>query len=434
MKLVNSCVLLIYGMCLVGCEKQHKPMDTAVYITQLSKALDEAIVNDFFSPPVASRIYANTHLTTLYCLHQTSPDSTSALELLARPVPHHTSDETLEIVALYAASHVAQQLVFDARPLINYDSVLSARLLSCNYDPVQINAIRDSGYAFGTRMFKWISGDGYPQTRTAMKYSLIEADSAWQPTPIHFMDALEPHWGELRTFLPAGELETVQHRPLRYQSTEGSEFQEELRQVEWFVDSLNAKDSAIARFWDCNPLVISIDGHVNSSIKQLTPAGHWMSIQRQLSIHSSFQEIAHRNALLSCVLYDSFVYCWKLKYQYQLVRPITLIRKYSNPKWECMIQTPNFPEYPSGHSVISGAAAVVLSSIYGETMPYTDSTELQYGHSIRHYSSFDEAAQEAALSRFYAGIHYKYSVLEGLKIGQQIAGRYLLIIGNHDKK
>jgi hypothetical protein len=152
-----------------------------------------------------------------------------------------------------------------------------------------------------------------------------------------------------------------------------------------------------------------------------------MSLQRQLSKSHKFQDRIYHRALLAATIFDSFIYCWKLKYQYQLVRPITIIRKYNNPKWESMIQTPNFPEYPSGHSVISGASSVILESQFGYNFSYSDSTELAYGHGIRKYASFQAAAEEAAFSRFYAGIHYKYSVLESLKIGQQIAKHYVSI-------
>jgi membrane-associated phospholipid phosphatase len=119
-------------------------------------------------------------------------------------------------------------------------------------------------------------------------------------------------------------------------------------------------------------------------------------------------------------MFDAIISCWYEKYTTDLVRPITYIQTHIDPEWTPLIQTPPFPEYTSGHSAISAAAATVLSGIYGENYAFSDSTEVLFGQSVRRFNSFQDAAWEVSLSRFYAGIHYMESVSEGNKQGKFI--------------
>jgi membrane-associated phospholipid phosphatase len=84
------------------------------------------------------------------------------------------------------------------------------------------------------------------------------------------------------------------------------------------------------------------------------------------------------------------------------------------------LQTPPFPEYPSGHSTITAAAATVLTSIYGENFSFQDTSDLRYIGMQRHFNSFHEAAAEASISRVYGGIHYRFSVDVGASMGLQL--------------
>ena len=89
-----------------------------------------------------------------------------------------------------------------------------------------------------------------------------------------------------------------------------------------------------------------------------------------------------------------------------------------------MLQTPPFPEYTSGHSVISRAAAVTLTKIYGDNFSFIDTTEIAYGLPERSYKSFIHASEEAAISRLYGGIHYMMAITEGVAQGQKV-GSYI---------
>ncbi len=117
---------------------------------------------------------------------------------------------------------------------------------------------------------------------------------------------------------------------------------------------------------------------------------------------------------------DGFIGCWNTKFQYDLVRPVTYIKKVIDPKWEPLLITPPFPEYPSGHSTESGAAAAVLTSIYGENFAFTDRTHERDELGTRQFPSFVAAANEAGISRMYGGIHFRAAIERGLEQGRCI--------------
>ena len=118
---------------------------------------------------------------------------------------------------------------------------------------------------------------------------------------------------------------------------------------------------------------------------------------------------------------DAFIGCWAAKFQYDLVRPITYIRRVIDPKWEPLLNTPPFPEYPSGHSMQSAAAAEALTGIFGENFAFEDTTRHGDGLKPRSFASFWAAADEAAISRLYGGIHFRAAIERGQEQGRCIA-------------
>jgi membrane-associated phospholipid phosphatase len=124
---------------------------------------------------------------------------------------------------------------------------------------------------------------------------------------------------------------------------------------------------------------------------------------------------------LGVAMADSFIACWQAKYEYDLVRPLTYIRRVIDPKWEALLVTPPFPEYPSGHSMQSAAAAEVLTQAFGESFAFEDATHSADGLPPRSFPSFRAAAEEAAISRLYGGIHFRAAIERGLEKGRCIA-------------
>tara|TARA_B100002051_G_C16360814_1_gene450976 strand:- start:183 stop:635 length:453 start_codon:yes stop_codon:yes gene_type:complete len=142
-------------------------------------------------------------------------------------------------------------------------------------------------------------------------------------------------------------------------------------------------------------------------------------------------ESIYAYALVSIGLFDSFIVCWDEKYRSILVRPETLINQYIDEDWIPVLQTPPFPEYTSGHSVISRSAANILTFILGDNFNFLDTTEEIYGLPARNYDSFLQASDEAAISRLWGGIHYMPAITNGIDQGDRVSK---FIIKNLDVK
>jgi len=128
---------------------------------------------------------------------------------------------------------------------------------------------------------------------------------------------------------------------------------------------------------------------------------------------------------LKLALMDAFISCWDEKYRSNLVRPETVINQQLDPESKPALQTPPFPEYTSGHSVISTASALTLTDIFGENFAYEDDVEVEYGLPARSFNSFLAASQEAAVSRLYGGIHYRPAIDLGVEQGKDV-GKFIL--------
>jgi hypothetical protein len=121
---------------------------------------------------------------------------------------------------------------------------------------------------------------------------------------------------------------------------------------------------------------------------------------------------------------DAFICCWNAKYDWNVLRPVTYVQAHIDAGWLPPIATPPFPAYTSGHSTQSGAAAIVLEDVLGD-VPFTDETHAALGYPARSFATFREAAAEAAVSRLYGGIHYRFDNEAGLEVGEEI-GRNVL--------
>jgi hypothetical protein len=131
------------------------------------------------------------------------------------------------------------------------------------------------------------------------------------------------------------------------------------------------------------------------------------------------------HTIVATTLHDAFISCWQEKFKSERIRPETAINKYLDPEWRPLLQTPPFPEYTSGHSVVSASASVVLTYLLGDNFSFTDTSEEFFGLPARTFGSFYEAADEAAISRLYGGIHYRDACEQGLKQGRKV-GNFVL--------
>jgi hypothetical protein len=167
---------------------------------------------------------------------------------------------------------------------------------------------------------------------------------------------------------------------------------------------------------------MNVKGHVMFATKKISPGGHWINITRLAckKVAADFMQAAEAYACVSITLADAFISCWDEKYRSNVIRPETYINQYIDADWVPLLQTPPFPEYTSGHSVVSTAASLMLTILFGENFSFADSTEVEFGLPVRYFPSFKYAAEEAAISRFYGGIHYMPSIKNGMDEGAEI--------------
>lgn len=425
-------IVIIFSLTLVlfSCKKEQKPIE--IIPEDFHAAVDkvtEIMVHDIFSPPVASRIYVYPNIAAYEIISQNNPKYLPLQGQLKglKAIPKGVSQNiNYELAALIAHMDLSRRLVFSEDKITSYRDSLYAVWENRNND--ELLASKDYGLSVAEHIASWMDKDNYKQTRTMPKFSVDTDDaSRWQPTPPAYMDGIEPHWNKIRPLVidSAGQFKPAPPPP--FSMDEGSDFYKEVREVYDISNEITAKgdeseEVAIAQFWDCNPYVSVTRGHLMFATKKITPGAHWIGIAK-IACRKSNADVAktiYTYTKTSIAITDAFISCWDEKYRSNLIRPETLINEHIDDSWEPVLQTPPFPEYTSGHSVVSGAAAVALTSIYGDNFAFDDDTEVQYGLPVRSFKSFTLAADEAAISRMYGGIHYRAAVDVGVKQGRDL--------------
>jgi hypothetical protein len=279
------------------------------------------------------------------------------------------------------------------------------------------------GKSVGEAILAWTKTDNYVEIRKAPKYRPNqESRESWLPTYPNYAEALCPYWNDLRPMVLDSATQFLIEPPTQFDSTEGSPFYLENMEVLKVSKEVDSTKKMIAYFWDDNPSVTVHKGHLGFSELKLTPGGHWMGIAAAACRRENkdLMESLKIQALTSIAIFDGFIVCWDEKFRSDYIRPITYISRYIERDWKSFLQTPNFPEYPSGHSVVSGSASSVLEDAFGKNYAFTDSTEMEYLHGARSFKSFSDAADEAAMSRMYGGIHFMPAIVNGVEMGRNV--------------
>lgn len=380
-----------------------------------------------YSPPVASRSFAYLGVTA----YEAVATGSDKLESLAgqlnglSPGPKREAGQTYdEAVVINAAMAFAVQTFFSNTGPTGKRAV--AKMQARTTEKITAGVAGDivarsesHGRAAAQHILAWSLTDGGATVENMgfpLDYALEKGPGHWVPTNLVAQQQfpLLPKWGENRTFaLPDGATCGLP-APLEYSEEPHSGFYREALEVQQTVKNLTPEQRAVARFWSDDPMLSP------------TPPGHWISIALQILTREDAgpDRTADVLARLGVALADAFIGCWNSKYQYDLVRPLTYIRRVIDPKWEAPLNTPPFPEYPSGHSTQSAAAAIVLASLFGENHAFEDATHTADGLPPRSYPSFWAAAQEAGISRLYGGIHFRTAIERGLDQGRCI-GAYV---------
>ncbi len=391
------------------------------------KQITDVIVYDIFSPPVASRIYAYSSIAAYEAAlpmskeHQSFAGQLTGLDIFPQPKPG--VEYCFPLASVQAALKVGRTLVFSEDKMDAFYKTIMQEYQDAGIPGDIFERSIEYGDQVAAHVIAWSSKDNYKQSRSFPKYSIRDDLASWKPTPPAYMDAVEPHWNKIRPFAIDSAQQFKPKPPTSFSIDKNSQFYKEAKEVYDAVNNLTPEQREIASFWDCNPFMMNVKGHVMFATKKISPGGHWMNITRVACtmVNADINQSAEAYARVAIGLFDSFMSCWDEKYRSVLIRPETYINQYIDENWVPVLQTPPFPEYTSGHSVISSASAVTLTKLFGDGFVYTDSTEVEFGLPVRSFKSFIQASQEAAISRLYGGIHYRPAIEEGMKEGSELA-------------
>jgi membrane-associated phospholipid phosphatase len=327
------------------------------------------------------------------------------------------------------AAHDALVALFPAQAG-TFDSALAADLADIPAGQAR------QGVAVGSeaarQILAWRSTDGFNATEP---YTPGTAPGDWRPTPPAGAAALAPHWRHVTPFaMSAGS----QFRPAAPPALDTAGYAADFNEVKDLgrADSptRTAEQTDIAKFW-------------NDGLGTAFAYGYWNKIAQQVAAdeHLGLVKEARLFALLNFATADALIATWDAKFAYNLWRPVTAVRAADtdgnlgtdpDTTWTPLLVTPNFPSYTSAHSTVSGAAAGVLTALFGADRHFSVGSESQPG-ATRSFTSFDAAAQEAGRSRVYGGIHYFFDSIAGLTAGAQVADHvvdnYLEPRENHEE-
>jgi hypothetical protein len=433
MKILNKILtLVLLTIVLASCTKDEPiVVTTEDYHTAIDK-LTEIQVHDIFSPPVSSRIYAYSNIAAYEALRAGESEYVSLVgkvkDLKPVPKPGDTTGLNLKISSIVAFYEIGKRLIFSEERIETFRDSIYRNWEKRN--PESFRVSQEYGLQVAEHIAEWMNKDNYAETRTMPKFSLYTDDeSRWQPTPPSYMDGIEPHWMKIRPFVIDSSSQFKPSPPPEFSMEPDSDFYKELmevyeikQEIAEIGDGENNEKLEIAKFWDCNPYVSTQKGHLMFATKKITPGGHWIGITKIASRkdNADFNKTVYAYTKTSIAMADAFISCWDEKYRSSLVRPETLINKYIDESWTPVLQTPPFPEYTSGHSVVSGAAAITLTEIFGDNFSFEDDTEVAYGLPVRNFDSFIQASNEAANSRLFGGIHYRAAIEVGLEQGRDV--------------
>jgi hypothetical protein len=401
----------------------------------ISKVIDQmtfVMVHDVTNPPLAARFFSYTCIAGYQVLSQ-QDNSMQQLSAVAnqytdmKPASVKAGYDT-RLSALLAMIETAAKLQPSGTILKTFETNLTDSCLKIGFTQNTIDSSLKYAQEVSKHVLAYAKSDGYNKISNYKRYELKQTAGSWNPTPPAYMTPVEPYFNTVRpvTLTSCGQF--VPAPPAAFSTDKRSVFYKYMLQCQGYdADSLSGDQRTIAGFWDCNPFAVQDNGHMLIGLKKISPGAHWMGITGIACGQAglSFERAMVVHSVVAIGLMDSFISCWNEKYKTNRIRPETAIHQYLSPRWHSFLQTPPFPEYLSGHSVISSAAAVILTSYLGKHFGYTDNIEVAFGIAPRKFSSFESAADEAGFSRLLGGIHFEDGIINGKLQGQQV-GNWVL--------
>jgi hypothetical protein len=423
--------LLCMSAFLFACKQKkdyQKFIHDPILFSNTVHELNQVVMGNNFSPIVGSRNYLYASVAAYEVIAAGFPNEYNSLAgqlngLKDVPKPPANAEIDFEFAALLAYCKLGQAVTFPEGSMVEYvDSIKSLAK-----DHGMPSKIFDNSVAYAdtvsSAIMGWSRKDNYAQTRSATKYTVMDVDGRWIPTPPAYSSAMEPHWNEIRTLVMDSAKQFPAPPPFKYDMKDStSDYCKEVMKIKVAIENLTDEQKHMADFWDDNPFKLNVSGHVMYGTKKFSPPGHWESIVgiAAKKANADFATTVYAYAKTSIALFDAFIQCWDAKFTYNTARPETVINKTLDMEWRPYLQTPPFPEYTCGHSTCSSSAAEALTSVFGDNFAYTDTTELEFGIKSRSYTSFRHAADENNWARFYGGIHFHHSCIVSTELGRKV--------------
>ncbi|NWG17097.1 MAG: vanadium-dependent haloperoxidase [Chloroflexi bacterium] len=393
---------------------------TPDFAIQWMELLYRRIEAESISAPAASRLYAYAGIALYEAVHPGIPDSFS----MSRQLNGLPDMPTIEADAVYdwptAANGALSTLLTGLLSTDSADEIERLRQTQRNDRARSLEAeVIERSLAFGDSIAQavlaWAASDNYEATR-GLPYEPKTGDpSYWINTT--GAPPVEPYWGTIRPFALYTDDSCDVLLKMPFSTDPDSTFYLQAQETMNVGRNLTPEQKDIARRW--------VDTPGGSG----TPAGHWVLIENQLAtlLNLDLGMASMMYGLTGVAMGDAFISTWSLKYREPLIRPVDYIRLYIDPNWTAFVETPAFPEYPSGHSVVSAAAAEVLGTMFGE-VALTDRSGRLHGYEDRSYTSIQAIAYEAGISRMYGGIHYRAGIERGFRQGQCVGQNVLKFV------
>ncbi|WP_459506705.1 vanadium-dependent haloperoxidase [Aquirufa ecclesiirivi] len=400
------------------------------YIQPVVMSTTMVMIHDVVNPPAAARFYSYMLLSAQVIVSQEGEEIPSPAVLLKNFPKISISkgpNAQIKLAALYSILESGRLLLPSGFQLEADQKKLVVKWKKAGFSAKEIQESIELATQVSNQIVAWAKTDGYFTLSTLRRYRPLKDRGFWYPTPPAYMEAVEPHWSTIKPMFLDSASQFKPHPPVTYHEDPSSEFYQLAKDVFEIKNKLSPEQKLIAAFWDCNPFAINTSGHMSIGFKKMSPGGHWMNIagiacrKKQLS----FEKTIFLHALVATTLMDAFISCWDEKFRSNRIRPETVIQRLFDIHWQPLLQTPPFPEYTSGHSVISTAAAEILTHFLGDSFSYMDDSEIYFDLKPRSFSSFRQAANEAAISRLYGGIHYLDAIEQGQVQGRNI-GNFII--------
>lgn len=428
--------LLLIGTLLISCKDKGATETNPVGISKATKEFNADIATRWtdlqlilikstpgYAPPVAARTLAYTSLALYESTVYGMPDNQSLVGQLNGLTSLPKPDLSKEYNWGIAANAAISTLIVEMYATTNDDNKRAIDSLRRNIEsPIRIDIDNQEvtdrsnafGVAIGQAIWEYAKTDGGHEgwkNNFPIDYKTPVGIGFWIPTSAQKTPLL-PYWGKNRTFSSLN-MTMNPTAPFSFSFKENSDMFKLAKEVYDVSKTLTTEQKAIATFW--------ADGG-----NTITPPGHHFNIANIIlkKEKANLDKAVETYAKVGMAVNDAFISCWRCKYIYNLMRPLTYIQQAIDPKWTTYVATPPFPEYTSGHSSGSGAAAETLTKIFGENYAFTDNTH-SGKYPNRSFKSFYEYADEATISRLYGGIHYRQGNENGQKNGKDIAKNIL---------